>query len=189
MQMTEIKRESLGPVEFDEPVCSLADEAKEVLGYERLKQVVTGEVEGGELKKSLSSCGLEVLNKTDVERYQTEHLKEIAQKKFAAWLNSNESVKSFGGRFDCPAWLMTPIEKYKEAIPEFVLNKAIQIKKAMPNAGIFIEYLDESPDPFLVVKTQKTVTYTYQEKENSYQADDEMYYIEVWAEPKFEGRL
>lgn len=74
------------------------------------------------------------------------------------------------------AWHRIAISKYLKAIPEFVVNKAIQIKEALPEVKIFVEELQYDPDPFLVV-TCENDNFT------------EQYYVEVWEEPLFEGRF
>lgn len=66
-------------------------------------------------------------------------------------------------------WTNTEIKHYQQPIPEFVLNKALQIKEKVPNAQFFIEHLEEKYDPFLKVKHGNLDLY-----------------IEVWDEPKFE---
>ena len=72
-------------------------------------------------------------------------------------------------------WNKTTIKIYGEEgkeIPEYVLNKAIQVKYEVPEVEILIDEFTVVPDPFLFVKLGA-----------------ESYYIEVWDEPKFEGRL
>jgi hypothetical protein len=91
-----------------------------------------------------------------------------------------EWVKNPIGTFIGPSWDKTRIEQYREPIPEFVLNKAIQIKKAMPEVRIYVQHLSEHPDPFLIVAT----------KHKDYEClDAQELWVEVWEEPKFEGRI
>lgn len=66
-------------------------------------------------------------------------------------------------------WTNTEIKNYQQPIPEFVLNKALQIKERVPSAQFFVEHLEEKHDPFLKVKHGNLDLY-----------------IEVWDEPKFE---
>ena len=69
-------------------------------------------------------------------------------------------------------WQKTKLSVYRGEIPEFVLRKAIQIKKATPGfLEFFVEHIGKE-DPFLIVR--------FLEKE---------YYVEVWDEPKFESQL
>lgn len=71
-------------------------------------------------------------------------------------------------------WEKFHIDMYPRPIPEHVLNKAIQIKERLPSVDFFVDELRSNriPDPFLLVKLGR-----------------EEYYIEVWDEPKFEGRI
>ena len=78
------------------------------------------------------------------------------------------------------SWTRVSIGDYTEPIPPFILNKACQIKKQLPAAGIYVEYLTESReegsrnirllrDPFLIAKD-----------------NNEEYYIDVWDEYEYE---
>jgi hypothetical protein len=78
-------------------------------------------------------------------------------------------------------WRATPISAYKKPIPEFVLNKAVQIAEKCPKAEFTIEELQVEryqriqrtlPDPFLVAKL-----------------GSESFFVEVWDEPLFENKL
>jgi hypothetical protein len=174
MKMNEIERETITVLEYSEPCVGLASEAKEVLGYSVLSQAISEPTEHTALEIALASCGIEVLNAEDVATYQRELLIERTSAMLQEWL------KNPTGTFIGPSWDKTKIEQYREPIPEFVLNKAIQIKKAMPEVRIYIQHLSEHPDPFLVVAT----------KHKNYEIlDEQELWIEVWEEPKFEGRL
>ena len=87
------------------------------------------------------------------------------------------SLGSFGVRFLSPAyyyeWLTELLSKYQQPIPESVLAKAIVIKKKLPEAEFWVEFIGEAKhDPFLVVKCGGCE-----------------YYIDVWKEPKFESNF
>jgi len=76
-------------------------------------------------------------------------------------------------------WAATPLKSYSHPIPEFVLNKAVQIAEKLPKAQFVIEDLrvrqetrTRNFDPFLIVSL-----------------GEEQYYVEVWDEPKFETSL
>jgi len=174
MNMEEIERQVITVTEYDEPCVGLAEEAKQVLGYDILKTAIEKPNERTQLELALAAAGIEVLNPEHVKTYQTEMLKERSKILFAEWLKTTDPSSFWG-----PRWDKTPIEDYKQPIPEFVLNKAIQIKKAVPDVRIYVEHLSEHPDPFLVVAM----------KHKDYSFDGETHYIEVWAEPKFEGRV
>ncbi len=70
-------------------------------------------------------------------------------------------------------WKLVPLKGYERAVPEFAIQRAVQLKKELPTAEIFIdEYIAKKVDPFLVVKH-----------------GEEQFYIDVWDEPKFEAQL
>ncbi len=180
MLMTEIRRESIGSVNFDEITLGIGSEAAELLGYEVLSKKQSEVTEATPIMKCIAELGIDILNEADVKQYQHEHQREIAQKTFAEWL-AMPATEWRSSSYSAPTWrTTTTIKEYKEPVPEFVLHKAIQIKKAMPDCGVMIEWLDESPDPFLVIQTAMP---------NLYSTPTEKYYVEVWNEPKFEGTI
>lgn len=71
------------------------------------------------------------------------------------------------------------VPQYTRYVPFHVLNKALQVKAALPNVGIGVEELTfkaedipkPEPDPFLFVEL-----------------NGEMYYIEAWDEREFEAK-
>lgn len=71
-------------------------------------------------------------------------------------------------------WKTTKIDSYREPIPEFAQSRAIELKQHCPEVEFYVEELkaDKVIDPFLV----------------AYFGHDQ-YYIDVWDEPAFEGRL
>lgn len=111
---------------------------------------------------------------------------------FAVWiaavLGVISSIVALTARFDSDyrgkrttySWRQHEISSYAGTIPEFVLHKAIQIKREVPDAALFVEQLYEQEerhiipnrDPFLVAKL-----------------GDECYYIEVWDEKEYEVKL
>lgn len=176
MKMTEIEREAITVLEWSEPCVSLAAEAQEVLGYKLLKTQQDEPSSRTQLELALAKSGIEILNAKQVGTYQAELLKERTKAMLEEWL-ANPSPGTFWG----PAWEKTKIADYKMPVPEFVLNKAIQIKKLVPEVRIYIEHLSDHPDPFLVVAMK------YVSDNASYDFDGETIYVEVWEEPKFEG--
>lgn len=72
-------------------------------------------------------------------------------------------------------WVKTPLKEYKAEVPFFALSRAIEICEQYPEAHVFVESLEarrrETVDPFLVVGIKGY-----------------LYYVDVWDEPKFEGR-
>lgn len=68
-------------------------------------------------------------------------------------------------------WQSVSLASYASPIPEFVIEKALQIKGELPDAVFRVEHLlreEVVVDPFLVLIYNSVV-----------------YYIEVWDEPKF----
>jgi hypothetical protein len=187
MLLTEIKRNVITLPEMGgDEVLTLAADAEIILGYNVLQNSLTSPAETPRLAKTLSELGIEILNKQDVTIYMRERLCDRTLELLDEWQKSNPepvSAWGFGGSFSGPQWSATPISKYTDAIPEFVVNKAVQIKRALPDVQIFIRHLTEDKDPFLEVTLGEA---------DSWNADDngsERYFIEVWEEPKFEGRL
>jgi hypothetical protein len=187
MLMTEIKRSVLTlPVESTDDVATLAGDAEAILGYSVLRESLTEPTETPRLAAALASLGIEILNKQDVLNYMRERLCDRTLELLDEWQKGNPApVSSWGSGeyFMGPSWAPTPIAKYKDKIPEFVVNKAVQIKRALPDVQIFIRHLTEDKDPFLEVTLGKADEY------NSERNGSERYFIEVWEEPKFEGRL
>jgi hypothetical protein len=179
MNMSEIKWDRLTVQEWSEPCVSLAAEAQEVLGYSVLQDEQQEPDKGrSALEVVLAKAGIEVLNAEQVHTYQTDLLKQRTIEMLQEWLKNPTTT------FIGPNWEKTLIAKYEQPIPEFVLNKAIQIKRLMPEVRIYIEHLSEHlsehPDPFLVVTTPHA----------KYDVlDENLFYVEVWEEPKFEGRI
>lgn len=178
-----------GVLVYQEPNKSqekLARQAKRVLGYGGLLTYTAG----GRLQATLESLGIEILDPQAVFAYQSQYgnaeLSEPIQ--FLEESDDDEDddeedeeederprkLKSAGRQNS--SWYRIRIAEYAKAIPEFVVRKAIQIKEALPQVSVFVEELQRDPDPFLVVSF---------EGENYI----EEYYVEVWEEPKFEGRF
>lgn len=143
----------------------LASKAEMLLGYTTLKENVRV---AGELGKVLLELDIEPFTKDSVERYKKSKMTKITYRR--NWTNVTETRK----------WTRHPISGYSKPIPEFVLNKAVQIKEKLPDVQFLIDELGtvrrlkkiQPPDPFLVAVL-----------------GNEEYYIEVWDEPKFEGRI
>lgn len=78
-------------------------------------------------------------------------------------------------------WLERGLSYYDEAVPEFALARAVAIKKELPSADFYVEQLEVTevsvetrkhvPDPFMVMHYGTVKLY-----------------LDVWDEPKFEGR-
>lgn len=187
MLMTEIKREAVAlPAGNADEVLSLASDAEQVLGYSVLRDRLTTSPNVPQLARTLAELGIDILNKADVLTYMRERLIDRTLEVYDEWQKARpEPMASwgYGMNFSGPSWEATPIAKYKDAIPEFVVNKAVQIKRALPEAEIFIRHLTEDKDPFL------EVTFGAATEWDADNNGSERYFVEVWEEPKFEGRI
>ena len=114
----------------------------------------------------LKKVDIDPLDPTKVEAYKKEH--------------TRTEYTSYGmNRYrHTYSWHTIELRKYKREIPAFVLARALQIQKAMNAmhiAGTFevheLSYRSEYIDPFLVLCVGK-----------------HKLYLDVWDEPKFEGR-
>ena len=132
-------------------------QASEVLGYKVLEKESSTI-----LAEALRRLDIDILNQEQVDAYKLDCAK-IAK---AGDDGSAALVGSTG------YWAQTLVEEYEKEIPEHVLNKAIQVKREVPEVEILVDEFTVVPDPFLVVRH-----------------GSESYFIEVWDEPKFEGRL
>jgi hypothetical protein len=185
MEMTEIRKQSLGVMEINcAEVLNVTQAAKEILGYSVLAKL-KGNIDPASpltpLQEALKGLEIDVLHLGDVQAYKKERLVEQTVINLKVWMEemkATEEIHTYT-RYSSPSWDSTKIEEYRQPIPEFVLAKAIQIKKAFPDCSIFVESLETHPDPFLVVGIEGQKYCPLLEK----------YYVEVWAEPKFEGRI
>ena len=183
MLMTEIRTVTMGDTpETKGAIASLAESAKSILGYDVLAKHVgtkTEVAEGSDLRLALSELEIDILNPADVLRYQKERLVEETTIKMQEWLKSI-SRQNRTSQFAGPGWGFQKISEYRQPVPEFVLAKAVQIKERVPDCEIYIESLSDHPDPFMFVGPKSQYPWC---------KPDELYYVEVWEEPKFEERL
>jgi hypothetical protein len=130
------------------------------------------------LQQVLRECDVDILNRQDVHRYQVEKAAERAIELLSQWTDRMLRRGEFPAyeRFHGPAWKVIEYRKFRRPVPEFVTRKAHQILAKMPQAWALVEYLEDHPDPFLVIATGED-------------EGDERYYVEVWGEPEFERQL
>ncbi len=153
----ELVREKVHLYDFDKEVKILAKESLDVLGYKVLNNIVHA-------KRPLARA----LRKLDIRPYSPESVEEYKEQKL------KEQRKKVGGRWSF-GWDVHTLSAYDKPVPEFVLNKALQIKEVIPNVQFAVEELNErasDPDPFLIAFT-----------------NTERYYVEVWNEPEFENKV
>lgn len=162
---------------LDRERADLAIKAKNLLGYRMLSAEMSGNVlasceQLGKLAQALLANDIEVLDIGKVFSYQTEEAARRTKAELERLLRSGNVNRVFQWGFHAAAWQHTAITAYVEPIPEFVLQKAVQIKEHCPEVQFFIHHLnDPKADPFLVAML-----------------GDEVYYVEAWEEPRFEGR-
>ena len=166
MTITEIRREQLAGADLNEEMRCFAKRASEVLGYDVLQTYYEKRGAFSELELALVKLEIEPLNWRDVKRYQFERKQEDERADF------EERMRYEPKSFWMPSsyWGERKLEEYKKPVPEFVLNKAMQIKELVPGVTFQVEEL--ARDPFLVAVL-----------------GEEKVYIDVWEEPQFEGKL
>jgi len=157
-KVADLARTTLVAVEPSEQVAvervNLAAKARRLLGYkvlgERIDKDERAKQSRWECAQAFEKLGFDPLDADKVKAYQSQM---VASK--------GHMVK----------WEKTPLEKYAEAVPEFALSRAIELKEELPAATFEVEFLHAVPDPFLIL--------VY---------GSERFYIDVWDEPLFEGR-
>lgn len=102
------------------------------------------------------------------------------------------------GKRKSTTWQYVSLNGYQGAIPEYVLSKAIEIKKQYPLANFAIDQLFEQTehtpirqrDPFLVAHTsQDDGSNRYYDYSQSVSGSSELYYIDVWDEKEYERTM
>lgn len=180
MQLTDIPRLKVGVMtsparELDglnSERARLATRAADLLGYKALAEDVSGRKSlascEGKLTETLKALDLEILDAGAVIKYQMEEAGRVTAEKikedFRSWTN---------GYFIAAQWSTGELSSYERAIPEFVIDKAVRIKEALPEVQFRVQHLNEPKgDPFLIAILNR-----------------ETYYIDAWDEPRFEGGL
>lgn len=150
----------------------LAMEAESVLGYSALRTKLKAP---SQLRCVLAKLEIEVLNPEEVAKYK-------------------QGVKDHfrtSKKMSDPTWTVCKLSAYTGPVPEFVISKAIEVKRELPNAEFFVEHFQE--DPFLIVSTMSNAA-SYCSRHSSMgqfaidKPDDTMY-LEVWNEKSFEAGL
>lgn len=143
------------PVDDTDLRATLAVEAETLLGYSVLRREMKLT---SPLAATLKELEIEPFSEQSVTNYMGEMTRFATQ----------EARKA--NAYAYASWVHTSIAGYEKRFPEIAIQKACEIKRALPAAEIFIEELNIYPDPFLVASL-----------------GGEKFYIEVWDEPKFEG--
>lgn len=155
-----------GELDLTDEDQKLAIEAESILGYRPLGQSLQVP---GLLRRALAKLEIEILDEANVNAYKAQMAEHY-------WTTE---------KMLAPTWRITPLEKYTEEVPKFVLRKAVDIKRELPQAMFYVDQL--AVDPFLIVTLKELPDYMVNTKRG---LDPETAaYIETWSEPKFEAAM
>jgi hypothetical protein len=152
----------------------LAQRAADLLGYRQLANHVSGRgslaTEVGKLAAALQTIEIQVLDTESVITYQMEESGRRTRDKI-----NEVGLKGWATGWGLTAahWQHVDLKEYDRPIPEFVIDKAVKIKEAIPEVEFRVHHLNDARyDPFLIAHLGK-----------------EIYYIDAWDEPRFEQNL
>jgi hypothetical protein len=146
------------------PRAALATESELLLGYKPLREAVKSQ---SALHAVLAKLEIDVLDEVTVNAYKAQMVQHYATHK----------------KMIEPTWRLAKLSEYNQPVPEFVLRKACDIKRELPQAMFYIDQL--AVDPFLIVSLKPITDYLIN-RERGLDAETQAY-IEVWDEPKFES--
>lgn len=167
MKQEEIVKVVLEEVSTAVLTTSVRDKAAELLGYQCKTEIDYPTETDGALRNAIARLGIETLDVQSVLRYQAERL---AESLMASGLNITST-----SRYD-DGWNRRKLSEYKQPIPDFALERALQLKATCPEVEFMVEEL--AKDPFLIAYIPS----------GSYGAK-EAYYIACWEEARFEATL
>jgi len=146
----------------------LALEVEDLLGYSALRKDAKAP---SKLERILQALEIDIYKPEKVLEYKGK-MKEHFQAKADNADRLRIQKTGFSKTQTVVSWKMVRLDKYTKPVPEHVLRKCVQIKKAAPEAEFYVDELVEETrtlDPFMVV---------------SLGADKAVF--EVWDEPEFE---
>ena len=146
------------------PRAALAVQAEDLLGYATLRVAVQAP---GALRRALAALEIQVLDQAAVDAYKEQMVRHYA---------SHQKM------YD-PTWRLTSLRSYKQPVPEHVLAKAVEVKRALPQAEFYVDQL--AVDPFLIVTLGPLRDSMVNTPSRTLDAETAAY-IEVWDEPKFD---
>ena len=150
---------------------ALAIEVEDLLGYTPLREHIKAP---GRLQRALARLQIEVLDESSVDAYKAQMVLHYD--------THNKMAQ--------PTWRLTALADYALKIPLFVLSKAVQLKRELPEARFYVDHL--AVDPFLIVcagpNGDDPQDHVVNVKTRDLDADTQAY-IEVWSEPRFEAAL
>lgn len=182
MTISEIKRVSLtappevelAPEELRIELPDVRAEAAELLGYQHkapTKPVPTEK--SNELLEALRRADIEVLDWRDVLRYQVEQQHRVDNEELEACLESGK-YPSWGDYVRSAEWASTNLEDYRQFVPDYVLHKALVLKRECPSVKFAVLHM--AHDPFLIA---------YLGGDGWRYNREASYFIEVWDEQAF----
>jgi hypothetical protein len=156
-------------LDLTDPRQKLATEAEALLGYTPLRTELRTP---GTLKRALAKLEITVLEEKSVFAYKgqmAEHYRTT-------------------GKMPDPTWRLIALKDYKQPVPEYVLQKAVEIKRELPEAMFYVEQL--AIDPFLIVTLEPLQDFmTHIHTLDRVLDPETAAYVEVWSEPKFEATM
>ena len=152
---------------LDDPRRKLAVDAEMLLGYQPLLKDTKAP---GRLRRALADLEIEVLDQISVDAYKVQMVRHYA---------SHQKMSN-------PTWRIKPLRGYGQPVPEHVLAKAVEIKRVLPEAEFYVDQL--AVDPFLIVSLGKIEDFRTNQPTRGLDLETAAY-VEVWDEPKFEGRV
>lgn len=158
-------------IEAEIEMPSVREEAESILGYRR-PQSPGPSVDP--LAEAIGKLDIEILDWKDVLTYQFEARKKMDMESLSRAIASRDSMPNIWDRRGSD-WIESEISEYKGHVPDHALQKALEIKRAVPEVRIYVEHLERDRDPFLVVRIGDSW-------------NSKSYYVEVWDEPGFERR-
>lgn len=164
--LTRVKVEA-DDVDLSDPRRRLATEAEALLGYTPLREELKAP---GRLRQALAKLEIEIFDQKKVDSYKAQ---------MADHYRTAEKMID-------PTWRITPLSKYSKPVPEFVLAKAIEIKRELPEANFYIDEL--AIDPFLIVSIGKLPDFAVNQPSRGLDAEMAVY-VDTWSEPKFEATI
>lgn len=175
-----LRREPVAPCNGPEDVAEavdamqaeLARDAERLLGYRVMRARLRLP---DPLLAALAKLEIEPFDVSTVGQYKAEMVK-YAQSE-ARKLDAAEGVDRYSVMARVASWIRYRLDQYPKPVPEYVLEKALQIKRECPAAGFQIEELDVVKDPFLIVTGPGEMRGNI--------VIPQRYHIEVWDEAEF----
>ena len=145
----------------------LALAAEDLLGYTPLRDHVQAP---SRLLRALAQLDIEPLDQKSVDAYKAQMVQHYA---------THQKMAS-------PTWRLHRFADLAAEVPKFVLRKAVDIKRALPDCFLYVDML--AVDPFLIVSMVALPDSVYNTRSRDLDPKQAAY-VEVWDEPKFEATL